>query len=170
MALNSRLLLQEAHKLSPYQKGSIKQWIIICTIKVQDMVLEDENSWDVNLASNLFEWHAIVHTTMHYTSAQFVFGQYSILNTCHKANWQLIQKCKQDLINQGDRQKNLNCKEHICNKWDKVLLKNAWKNFNQHVYLSPYSIKAVNIDNMTRKIVKEYEKLIYGTVKEWNLP
>ena len=63
------------------------------------MVLDDENPWDGILASTMFPLHATVHTTTQHTPAQLVFGRDSILNTHHDANWQLIQKHKQDLIN-----------------------------------------------------------------------
>ena len=100
----------------------------IHTFKVQDMVLHDENPWDRILASTMFALLATVHTTTQYTTAQFVFGRDSILNTRHEANWQLIKKRKQDFINKGNQRENRNQKEHTYNKGDKVLLKNAWKN------------------------------------------
>ena len=75
---------------------------IIRTFKVRDMVLNDESSWDGVLVSNMFALHAMVHTTTQYNPAQLVFGQDLILNTCHKANWQIIKKHKQDLMNKGN--------------------------------------------------------------------
>ena len=59
---------------------------IICTVKVQDMGLNDENPWDGILASTMFALRAKVHTTMQHTPAQLVFGRDSILNTCYEAN------------------------------------------------------------------------------------
>ena len=53
---------------------------------------------------------ATVHTTTQHTPVQLVFGRGSILNTRHEANWQLIKKRKQDLINKGNQQKNRNKK------------------------------------------------------------
>ena len=76
---------------------------IICTFKVQDMVLYNENPWDGILASTMFALRATVHTTTQYTPAQLVFEQDSILTTHHKASWQLIKKHKQDLINKGNQ-------------------------------------------------------------------
>ena len=60
---------------------------IIRTFKVQDMVLDDENPWDGILASTMFALREMVHTTTQYIPAQLVFGQDSILNTRHEANW-----------------------------------------------------------------------------------
>ena len=53
------------------------------------MVLDDESPWDRILASTMF---ALVHTTTQHTPAQLVFGQDSVLNTLHEANWQIIKK------------------------------------------------------------------------------
>ena len=67
---------------------------IIHAFKVQDMVLNDENLWDGILASTMFALRITIHTTTQYTPAQSVFGQDSILNTCHEANWHLYEKRK----------------------------------------------------------------------------
>ena len=124
---------------------------IIRTFKVQDMVLNNENPWDGILACTMFTLRATVHTTMQHTPAQLVFGQDSILNTRHKADWQLVKKRKQDEINKGNQRKNLNQKEHMCNTGDKVLLENTWKTkFNQDAYLGPYTITAVRNNDTVR--------------------
>ena len=60
------------------------------------MVLDDENPWNRILAFTMFALRVTVHTTTQYTPAQLVFKQDSVLNTRHKANWQLIKKRKQD--------------------------------------------------------------------------
>ena len=46
------------------------------------MVLDDEN-----LESTMLALRAMVRTTMQHTPKRLVFGQDSILNTNHKANW-----------------------------------------------------------------------------------
>ena len=51
----------------------------------------------------MFTLREMVHTTTQYTPAQLVFGQDSILNTCHEADLQIIKKCKQCLINKGNQ-------------------------------------------------------------------
>ena len=100
---------------------------IIRSFKVQNLILDNENPWDGILANTMFALRATVHTTTQYTRAQLVFGRDSILNTRYEANWHLMKKRKQDLINKGNQQENRNQKEHMYNKGDKVLLKNAWK-------------------------------------------
>ena len=67
---------------------------IIRTFKVQDIVLDNENPWDGILASTMFTLCVTVNTTTQHTPAQLVFGQDSILNTLHEANWHLIKKRK----------------------------------------------------------------------------
>ena len=51
----------------------------------------------------MLKLRATVHTITHYASEQLVFGRDSILNTRHEANWLLIKKRKQDLINKGEK-------------------------------------------------------------------
>ena len=124
---------------------------IIRRFKAQDMVLDDENPWDRCSAFTMFTLQATSHTTTENTPAQLVFRRDSILNTCHKANWQLIKKCKQYLINKGNQQENGNQKEYTYNKGDKVLLQNTWKNeFNQDAHLGPYTITAVRNNGTMR--------------------
>ena len=107
------------------------------------MVLDDESPWDGILASIMFTLRATVHTTMQYTPAPLVFGRDSILTTCHEANWHLIKKHKQDLINKG--------KQYKYNKGGKVLLKNVWKTkFNHDAYLGPYMITTARNDGTVR--------------------
>ena len=63
---------------------------IICTCKVQYMVLDNQNPWDGILASTMF----VLHVTYQHDGAQpstisvyeGLFGQDSILNIHHKAN------------------------------------------------------------------------------------
>ena len=115
------------------------------------MVLDDENPWDGILASTMFALRATVHTTTQYTPAQLLFGQDSILNTCHEAKWQLIKKRKQDLINKGNQRENRHKKEYTYNKGDKVLLKNARKTeFNQDAYWGTYTITAIRNNGIVR--------------------
>ena len=77
---------------------------MICTLNVKDMVLDDENPWDGILVSTMLTLRATVRTMTQYTPAQF--RQDSILNTHHEANWEIIKKCKKDLIHEGNLQDN----------------------------------------------------------------
>ena len=52
-------------------------------MKVQDMVLDDENPWDGVLSAAMFALRATVHTTTRFTPTKLVFGRYAILNTRH---------------------------------------------------------------------------------------
>mgnify|MGYP000473878471 FL=1 len=122
---------------------------IIRTMKVQDMVLDDENPWDGVLSATMFALRATVHTTTRFTPTQLVFGRDAILNTRHEADWKIIKDRKQRLINRGNERENKNRKDHTYRVGDKVLLKNEWKTkFNQDAYKGPYTITAVR-DNGT---------------------
>ena len=64
---------------------------IICTVKIQEMDLDDENPWEGILSSTMFAIQSKVHTTTQHTPSQFVFGRDTILNINQEANWQLIK-------------------------------------------------------------------------------
>ena len=53
--------------------GNIKR-----TMKVQDIVLDDEGPWDGVLSAAMFALRATVHTTTRFTPTQLVFGRDSI--------------------------------------------------------------------------------------------
>ena len=57
---------------------------IICTFKVQCMVLDDEKPRDGILTSTMFALRVTVHSTTQHTPAKLVFTRVSILNTYHK--------------------------------------------------------------------------------------
>ena len=52
----------------------------ICTFKIQQMNLDNENLWEGALSSTIFAIWSIVHTTAQHTSSQLVFGRDAILN------------------------------------------------------------------------------------------
>ena len=124
---------------------------IIRTMKVHEMTLDDENPWDGILASTMFALRATVHTTTKFTPTQLVFGRDAILNTRHEADWHIIKKRKQDLINRGNDRENRSRLEHTYKVGDKVLLKNEWKTkFNQDAYKGPLVITAVRNNGTVR--------------------
>ena len=63
---------------------------ILRTFKVQNMVLDDENT----LASTTFVLRAIVHTTTQYTPAQLMFGRDSIITQAYDVDWKIFRKRK----------------------------------------------------------------------------
>ena len=77
------------------------------------MVLDDENPWDGILESTVFALRATVLTIMQCTPIQLVLRQDSILNTCLKANWQIIKKHKQDLTNEKINKELAIKKKHV---------------------------------------------------------
>ena len=126
---------------------------IICTFKVQKMVLEHNDPWAGILASTMFAIRATVHTTTQHSPAQLVFGRDSIMNTPHEADWQLLKPCKHTLINTGNEHNNRYRLPHEYNVGDKILLKNSRKTkFNQDAYLGPYTITSVRHNGAVRAI------------------
>ena len=72
---------------------------ITLSFKAQDMVLDDEKCWDGILAATMFAMCATMHNTTLYFPAQSVSERDALQKTHHRANWHLIKKCEQDLIN-----------------------------------------------------------------------
>ena len=82
--------------------------ILLCTFKVQNMVLDDNNPSDSILASAMFDLRATTHNTMQYNPAQLIFGRNSIINRSHDVDRETIAKQKQNLINKGNERENCN--------------------------------------------------------------
>ena len=64
---------------------------IICTLKNQQMDLDNENPWKGILLSTMFAIRSTVHTTTQHTPSQLVFGRDVFLNINQEANLQLIK-------------------------------------------------------------------------------
>ena len=58
------------------------------------MDLDDDSPWDGTLATTMLILLATVRTMLQYTPEKLVFGSDSIMNKCHKANWQVIKANK----------------------------------------------------------------------------
>ena len=68
---------------------------ILCTFKIHDMVLDEDNLWDGILpASTMFDLKANVHTTTQYMLAHLVFGHDSILYQHLNIDWEALKKRK----------------------------------------------------------------------------
>ena len=139
---------------------------IIHAMKIQEMVLDDENPWDGVLSATMFALCAMVNTTTCFTPTQLVFGRDAILNTRHEADCRITKTCKQRLINRGNERKNNNRKDNTYQVGEKVLLKNEWKTkFSQDAYKGPYTITAVR-DNGT---VRAHKGLVMDTYNLRNI-
>ena len=68
--------------------------------------LEEDNPFDHFLQSTAWAIRSTYHTTLQATPCQLVFGRDMIHNIACKANWNRIQKRKQDLINKSNNKEN----------------------------------------------------------------
>ena len=59
----------------------------IRTFQLDKTELDMENSWEGILSAAIFAMQSMVHTTLDATPMQLVFGQDTIPNILHKANW-----------------------------------------------------------------------------------
>ena len=109
---------------------------ILCTLKVQNMLLDNKNPWGDILASTMFVLRDTVHTTTQYSPAQPMYGRNSIINGCHDVDCKIIRNPKQDLINKGNKHENRNQINHLYKQGDKVLPINVWNmKFNQDAFI-----------------------------------
>ena len=67
------------------------------TFDVSNIINNDP--WSGILAATMFDVRATYHTTLLEHRMQLVFGQYSILNIKHVANWEHIRQRKQERMN-----------------------------------------------------------------------
>ena len=68
--------------------------------------LEEDNPFEYFLQSTAWAIRSTYHTTLQATPCQLVFGRDMIHNIAFKANWNRIQKRKQDIINKSNQKEN----------------------------------------------------------------
>jgi hypothetical protein len=68
--------------------------------------LEEDNPFDYFLQSTAWAIRSTYHTTLQTTPCQLVFGRDMIHNIAFRANWDQIQKRKQDIINKSNQKEN----------------------------------------------------------------
>ena len=100
-----------------------------------DLVVIDP--WDGIFAPTMFVLRATFHTTLQAMPAQLVFGQDTILNIQHKADWATIKARKEKLILKNNLAENKKCKQHMYVVGDKILIKQETKG----KYTMPYTIE-----------------------------
>ena len=74
---------------------------IIPTFSIHQMDLDNKNSCERILSSNMLVIRSLLYTTTQYTLSQLVFSMDAILNINQEAKFQLVIQCKQVLINKG---------------------------------------------------------------------
>jgi Integrase core domain len=68
--------------------------------------LEEDNSFEYFLQSTAWAIRSTYHTTLQVAPCQLVFGRDMIHNIAFNANWNQIQKRKQDIINKSNQKEN----------------------------------------------------------------
>ena len=77
------------------------------------MDLDNENPWEGTLSSTMFTIWSMVHTSTQHTLSQLVFGRDAILNINQEANQQLIEQCKEAVINKDNQKENCYRQSHV---------------------------------------------------------
>jgi hypothetical protein len=84
--------------------------------------LEEDNPSDYFLQSTAWAIRSTNHTALQATPCQLVFGRDMIHNAAFKANWNRIQKRKQDLIHKSNNKEKKSCIPYEYKVGDQVLL------------------------------------------------
>ncbi len=124
---------------------------MIRSFQMGQLVVDEADPWSGVLAATMFTTRATYHTTLQATPAQLVFGRDAILNTKFTANWELIRKRKQHLINQNNQQENSKRIAHKYQVGDKVLYRvDSLSKYNENPYEGPYQIVQLNTNGTVR--------------------
>ena len=75
------------------------------SFELENENLEEVNPFDYFLQSTAWAIRSSYHTTLQATPCELVFGRDMIHNILCKANWNRIQKRKQDIINKSNKKK-----------------------------------------------------------------
>ena len=124
---------------------------MIRTFELENNYLDEDDPWKGILSATAFAVRSTFHTTLRKSPGQLVYGRDMILNIKHVANWELIRKRKQDLIDKNNMRENANRIPYIYKEGDKVLLKRGTENKYETPYLGPFDILKVN-DNGTVRL------------------
>ena len=85
---------------------------------------------------------------------QLVFGRDAILNINHVTDWTHINQRKQNCINENNKRKNFNRRDHQYKINDRILLLKARKHTKHELeYEGPYTLTKIN-DNGTVRFQK----------------
>jgi hypothetical protein len=96
---------------------------------------------------------ATIHTTNHASPTQLMFGCNHFLNVNFEANWQYIKHCKQRMIVQNNKRKNVKQRTpHQYNIGDKVLVlaDPNWKHGEDEYLPAPHTVTHVYGNNTLR--------------------
>jgi hypothetical protein len=126
---------------------------MIRTFEVQDEpYLDPDKPWAGILSATMFAVRATYHTTLQATPSQLVFGRDAILNVQFEANWNLIQRNKQRIIQKNNKKENSKRIPHEYKVNDKVLCtsKPTLSKFGSNPWEGPFQILKVNNNGTVR--------------------
>ena len=117
---------------------------IIRSFELQDNYLDQDDPWKGVLSAAAYAIRATYHTTTQKTPGQLVFGRDMVFNIQHTANWEYIQKRKQDLIDRNNQRENQKRIEYEYNVGDKILLRTGTENKYEQPYSGPHTVLQVH--------------------------
>ena len=77
-------------------------------MELYDQELDKDDPFGGILAATMFAVRSTYNTTTQATAMQLVFGRDGVFNIPFKANWDIIQQRKQQIINKNNEKENKN--------------------------------------------------------------
>ena len=91
------------------------------TKNIRELDLNPDNPWEEILASIAWAIRSMYHTTLGATPAQLVYGRDMIYPVQYIAQWDIIRKRKQQLIDKSNTTENRKRVKYTYNVGDKIL-------------------------------------------------
>ena len=129
---------------NPQYNAIIKQTFqtignIIRTFDMSNIV--NNYPWSDILVATMFAVCTTYHTTLQSSTTQLLFGQNTILNIKHVADWENIWQRRQERINDSNKHKNMRRNNHQYSVGDRIIVKrektqstnyNSWVHYSLH--------------------------------------
>ena len=92
---------------------------------IQKLEINESDPWTEILSSVAYAVRSTYHTTLGATPAQLVFGRDMVYPLAYVAEWDVIRRNKQRLIDKNNARENAACVDHDYRVGDKVLIINS---------------------------------------------
>jgi hypothetical protein len=136
-------------------------------IKSQTITSRDDlenGKWKGILSAVRFVMRVTLHTTMHATPMQLVYGRNAIHNICFEANWQYIKARWQRVIHCNNECENVQRTPHMYLPGHRFMLsQHQERKYGIPKYKGPYTVDSVNDNGTLHLSVLKGNGTVYET-------
>ena len=123
---------------------------MIRSFEVQNMDLDELDTWSGILTTVVFTAIITTHTTTRATLMQLVFGRDTILNISFTSNWKYIEGRKRKFIDHNNIKENTKRIPHIYEQGNLMIIKQPQNiKYGTNPFKGPYIIITANGSNVT---------------------